>query len=86
MYSIGIQVNPSSVLRNARYPPMVLPVIQYAPGSVNGIAQSRGVMVNYLYDLRRISRNLQLFAESGHVAASSAIRALAKQAAKARSD
>ncbi|MCR8725170.1 malonyl-CoA decarboxylase [Frigidibacter sp. ROC022] len=50
--------------------------------SENGLAQSRGVMVNYLYDLGRISRNLQQFAESGAVAASSAVRTLARQASK----
>jgi malonyl-CoA decarboxylase len=54
--------------------------------SANGMAQSRGVMVNYLYDLKRISKNLQQFAETGNVVASSAIRSLAKQAAKAQSD
>lgn len=37
--------------------------------SENGIKQARGVMVNYLYDLKRISNNLQIFAETGNVAA-----------------
>ncbi len=50
--------------------------------SDNGIKQSRGVMVNYLYDLKRISKNLQQFAETGTVVASSTIRTLAKQALK----
>ena len=53
-----------------------------ADTSDNGIKQSRGVMVNYLYDLKRISKNLQQFAETGNVVASSNIRTLAKQAAK----
>lgn len=57
-----------------------------ADTSENGITQSRGVMVNYHYDLKRISKNLQLFAETGNVVASSAIRTLAKQAAKLLAD
>lgn len=48
--------------------------------SKNGISQSGGVMVNYLYDLTRISKNLKLFAEKDEIAASSAIKSLARQA------
>lgn len=50
--------------------------------SPNGLAQSHGVMVNYLYDLKKISKNMQGFADTGQIVASSQIRTLAKQAAK----
>lgn len=53
-----------------------------ADTSSNGLDQSHGVMVNYLYDLKRISKNLQGFADDGQVAASGQIKTLAKQAAK----
>lgn len=42
--------------------------------SANGIRQSYGLMVNYLYDLKRIEENHEAFAEAGEVAASSAVR------------
>ena len=53
-----------------------------ADTSQNGISQSQGVMVNYLYDLKRISKNLQQFSETNSVAASNATKSLAKQGAK----
>ncbi|MTH97434.1 malonyl-CoA decarboxylase [Roseibium sp. RKSG952] len=45
------------------------------PGDLsgNGIAQSYGLMVNYLYDLRFIEKNHEAFAATGAVAASSAV-------------
>ncbi len=48
--------------------------------SAKGLAASSGVMVNYLYDLGRISQNAAHFAEGGVVAASPAVRALARKA------
>lgn len=42
--------------------------------SANGLRQSYGLMVNYLYDLKSIERNHEAFAETGEVAASSAVR------------
>ena len=42
--------------------------------SANGIRQSYGLMVNYLYDLKSIEENHEAFAEAGEVAASSAVR------------
>lgn len=51
--------------------------------SENGIAQSSGVMVNYLYDLSRISQNVVLFSEKQEVIATAAVRALAKRASRA---
>ena len=50
--------------------------------SENGMKQSRGAMVNYLYDLPRIPQNLQLLANKKEVAAASSVKSLAKQAAK----
>ncbi|MEM7596414.1 MAG: malonyl-CoA decarboxylase [Pseudomonadota bacterium] len=44
--------------------------------SAKGQAQSYGAMVNYLYDLRRVSQNHEGFATSGKVAVSSEVRAL----------
>ncbi|MEL7279669.1 MAG: malonyl-CoA decarboxylase [Pseudomonadota bacterium] len=44
--------------------------------SERGLAQSFGAMVNYLYDLRRVSQNHERFASSGKIAMSSDIRAL----------
>ena len=44
--------------------------------SDKGMRQSAGVMVNYLYDLNKISQNHETFAASHHVAASSSIRSL----------
>ncbi|WP_108263615.1 malonyl-CoA decarboxylase [Mangrovicoccus ximenensis] len=48
--------------------------------SANGMEQSGGAMVNYLYDLAKVARNHQAFAEGGKVAASGQISGLAKQA------
>lgn len=44
--------------------------------SANGLRQSHGLMVNYLYDLERIEANHEGFAESGAVAASEDVRRL----------
>lgn len=46
----------------------------FGDSSPNGMRQSYGLMVNYLYDLKSIERNHEAFAESGEVAASSAVR------------
>ncbi len=43
-----------------------------------GLAQSHGVMVNYLYDLPRIEENHEAYAERREVVASSAVRKLAE--------
>ncbi|MDP4991125.1 MAG: malonyl-CoA decarboxylase [Marivita lacus] len=48
--------------------------------SPNGLAQSGGVMVNYLYDLGRITENHEAFAMSQKVTASAALRSLARKA------
>ncbi|NCQ24975.1 MAG: decarboxylase [Rhodobacteraceae bacterium CG17_big_fil_post_rev_8_21_14_2_50_63_15] len=45
--------------------------------SSNGQTQSGGVMVNYLYDLARISQNHERFVGSGRIAASPEVKALA---------
>ena len=47
--------------------------------SPNGMAQSGGAMVNYLYDLGRITENHEDFATNQKVAASAALRALARK-------
>ncbi|KIC43927.1 malonyl-CoA decarboxylase [Tateyamaria sp. ANG-S1] len=44
--------------------------------SDKGMAQSSGVMVNYLYDLAKVSQNHERFAASGTISASSEIRSL----------
>lgn len=44
--------------------------------SANGLRQSHGLMVNYLYDLGQIEKNHEALAETGQIAASSAVRAL----------
>jgi len=46
--------------------------------SPKGLKQAHGLMVNYLYDLRHIERNHESYAESGKVAASSAVHKLLK--------
>ena len=51
-----------------------------ADTSANGMAQSGGAMVNYRYDLARISQNHERFASKHEVAASAEVRQLAKQA------
>jgi len=50
--------------------------------SENGLAQSAGAMVNYHYDLSRISQNVLRYAMEKKVPASTAVRSLARQAAK----
>ena len=42
--------------------------------SANGLRQSHGLMVNYLYDLKEIEKNHEALAERGHVAASAEVR------------
>jgi len=49
-----------------------------ADTSPSGIAQSRGAMVNYLYDPDRIARNLEELA-AGRIAATRAVQSLARQ-------
>lgn len=44
--------------------------------SPNGLRQSYGMLVNYLYDLKTIERNHEDFAESGKIAMSSQVRKL----------
>ncbi len=51
-----------------------------ADSSARGQAQSRGLMVNYLYDLARVAQNHERFAASKEIAASPGIRALAAAA------
>ncbi|CAA7626891.1 malonyl-CoA decarboxylase [Magnetospirillum sp. SS-4] len=46
--------------------------------SANGLAQSAGLMVNYLYDLGHIEANHESYSASGKVAVSSRVRALLK--------
>ncbi len=53
-----------------------------ADPSPRGVKQSRGAMVNYLYDLSKIAENHDAFAARGPVAASKAVRALAEAGAK----
>ena len=47
--------------------------------SANGLAQSCGVMVNYRYDLTKISTNHEAYANQQSVVASKAVKALAEQ-------
>lgn len=42
--------------------------------SPNGIKQSKGLMVNYLYDLSKVDQNHEAFVEKGEVMASSTVR------------
>ncbi len=44
--------------------------------SAKGMAQSGGVMVNYLYDLGKVSQNHERFATQGKISASSEIRGM----------
>lgn len=53
-----------------------------ADTSHNGMAQSLGAMVNYKYDLSKISQNLQMLSAAGDVATSVEVRGLVKHAAK----
>ena len=50
--------------------------------SDRGMAQSYGMMVNYLYELKDIERNHEAFANDGKVAAASAVTKLARAAEK----
>ena len=52
-------------------------------GSENGITQSHGLMVNYLYDLDDIEKNHEAYAGGHKVVASSAVRRLLRGAAPA---
>ncbi|MDP1735593.1 MAG: malonyl-CoA decarboxylase [Sulfuritalea sp.] len=47
--------------------------------SPNGMKQSFGVMVNYLYDLDELEHNVESFAREGSIATSAAVRRLARQ-------
>jgi len=49
-----------------------------ADTSAKGLAQAHGVMVNYLYDLDHIERNHEGYAEGRTIAASNAVRKLAR--------
>ena len=53
-----------------------------ADTSAKGKGQSAGLMVNYLYDLGRVSQNHELFAEKGEIAQSPEIRARLSAAEK----
>ncbi|NRG19504.1 malonyl-CoA decarboxylase [Rhizobiales bacterium] len=53
-------------------------VNRFGDPSPNGIRQSFGVMVNYLYDLGDIEKNHEAFAANGTVATSSAVTRLLK--------
>ena len=55
-----------------------------ADRSANGLRQSHGVMVNYVYDLGRIEENLVALAEFDQVAASPAVTALVAEAEASR--
>ncbi|HRP96273.1 MAG TPA: malonyl-CoA decarboxylase [Rhodocyclaceae bacterium] len=50
-----------------------------ADTSDKGLAQSWGIMVNYLYDPDRIEDNVETFARSGQIDAASAVRRLAER-------
>ena len=50
----------------------------------NGLAQSCGVMVNYLYERDTVEENHESFASRRVVVASKAMRALLKPRAKSR--
>lgn len=54
--------------------------------SENGRSQSGGAMVNYLYDLRDVSQNHEAFVSNKNVAATPYVHALAREAARARTD
>jgi len=44
--------------------------------SPKGLAESFGIMVNYLYDLHEIERNHEAFVNRGQIAASAAVKKL----------
>lgn len=49
-----------------------------ADGSPRGIAQSGGIMVNYLYELDEVERNHETYINEGKIAASRRVEALAR--------
>ena len=52
-----------------------------ADATDNGIGQSHGLMVNYLYDLDHIEQNHEAYAEGHKVVASNAVKRLVRKAA-----
>jgi len=54
--------------------------------SPKGMAQSTGVMVNYLYDLKKVSQNHERFATTGKISASSEIRSMSAAGKKLLSE
>ncbi|HBM68463.1 MAG TPA: decarboxylase, partial [Rhodobacteraceae bacterium] len=54
--------------------------------SENGRSQSGGAMVNYFYDLCDVSQNHEAFVSNKDVAATPDVHALAREAARARTD
>ncbi|HEY8580130.1 MAG TPA: malonyl-CoA decarboxylase [Beijerinckiaceae bacterium] len=52
--------------------------------SEKGLAESAGLMVNYLYDLDQIEQNHEAFANTGEVVASPAVRRLLKSGSRVR--
>jgi malonyl-CoA decarboxylase len=52
-----------------------------ADTSAKGLAQAHGLMVNYLYDLDHIEQNHEAFAEGRTIAASNAVKRLARHSA-----
>lgn len=59
---------------------LVHAVHQGADTSERGQLQSAGVMVNYLYDLARISQNAVKFSQENDIAASASVKAMVKRA------
>jgi malonyl-CoA decarboxylase len=49
-----------------------------ADPSLKGLAQSHGIMVNYLYDLDDIEKNHEAYAGNRTIVASSAVKKLAR--------
>ena len=47
-----------------------------------GLLQSKGVMVNYLYDLSKISQNVEFFSKEGEISANTTIKSLSRQAGR----
>ena len=50
--------------------------------SEKGLLQSKGVMVNYLYDLSKISQNVEFFTKEGEISANTTIKSLSRQAGR----
>lgn len=63
---------------------MVHAVHAGADTSTKGLRQSGGAMVNYLYDLKKVSQNHERFASRHEIAASAAVRALNAEFEKTR--